>query len=43
MEAITRRDLMDHYAKIWKPNVAYLVVVGDITPEEAGPGRSVLR
>ena len=35
VEAITRQDLMDHYAKIWKPNVAYLVVVGDITPEEA--------
>ena len=35
VEAISRADLMDHYAKIWKPNVAYLVVVGDITPEEA--------
>ena len=35
VEAITRQDLMDHYAKIWKPNVAYLVVVGDITPEAA--------
>ena len=35
VEAITRADVMDHYAKIWKPNVAYLVVVGDITPETA--------
>ena len=35
VEAITREDLMAHYASIWKPNVAYLVVVGDITPETA--------
>ena len=35
VKAITRADLMEHYAKIWKPNVAYLVVVGDITPDEA--------
>lgn len=35
VEAITREDVMNHYAKVWKPNVAYLVVVGDITPETA--------
>ena len=35
VEAITREDLMNHYASMWKPNVAYLVVVGDITPETA--------
>ena len=35
VETITRKDLMAHYASVWKPNVAYLVVVGDITPEEA--------
>ena len=35
VKAITRADLMEHYASIWKPNVAYLVVVGDITPEKA--------
>ena len=35
VEAITREDLMAHYASIWKPNAAYLVVVGDITPETA--------
>ncbi len=35
VEAITRADLLNHYATIWKPNVAYLVVVGDITPIEA--------
>jgi predicted Zn-dependent peptidase len=35
VKAITRADLMEHYASIWKPNVAYLVVVGDITPEQA--------
>ena len=33
--AITREDLMAHYASVWKPNVAYLVIVGDITPETA--------
>jgi predicted Zn-dependent peptidase len=35
VKAITRGDLMEHYAKVWKPNVAYLVVVGDITPSKA--------
>ena len=35
VEAITRANLLNHYATIWKPNVAYLVVVGDITPIEA--------
>ena len=35
VNSITRKDLMEHYATIWKPNVAYLVVVGDITPAKA--------
>ena len=35
VKAITRGDLMEHYATIWKPNVAYLVIVGDITPADA--------
>ena len=35
VEAITRQDLLAHYASVWKPNVAYLVIVGDITPETA--------
>ena len=35
VEAITRKDLMAHYASVWKPNVAYLVIVGDITPTDA--------
>ncbi|MDA8901357.1 insulinase family protein [bacterium] len=35
VESITRKDLLAHYAAIWKPNVAYLVIVGDITPETA--------
>jgi len=35
VKAITRSDLLEHYASIWKPNVAYLVVVGDITPAQA--------
>lgn len=35
VQAITRADLMEHYASVWKPNVAYLVIVGDITPEQA--------
>lgn len=33
--SITRSDLMEHYAQVWKPNVAYLVIVGDITPSKA--------
>ena len=35
VNSITRNDLLDHYAKVWKPNVAYLVIVGDITPAKA--------
>lgn len=32
---ITREDLIGYYEKFFKPNAAYLVVVGDITAEEA--------
>jgi zinc protease len=35
IEAIQRDDLVKYYSTYFKPNVAYLVVVGDITPEEA--------
>ncbi|MFO7972477.1 MAG: pitrilysin family protein [Desulfobacterales bacterium] len=32
---ITREDCMNYYKKYYKPNISYLVMVGDITPEEA--------
>lgn len=32
---ITIDDLKNHYKKFFKPNVAYLIVVGDITKKEA--------
>lgn len=32
---ITLDDLKAHYAKFFKPNIAYLVIVGDITKKEA--------
>jgi predicted Zn-dependent peptidase len=32
---ITREDLMGYYNSYFKPTVAYLVIVGDITPAEA--------
>jgi predicted Zn-dependent peptidase len=32
---ITLDDLKNHYDKFFKPNIAYLVVVGDITKKEA--------
>ena len=32
---ITIDDLKNHYKKFFKPNIAYLVVVGDITKKEA--------
>lgn len=35
VEAITRKDIQDYYNTYFKPNNSYLVVVGDITPEEA--------
>lgn len=35
IEAIVREDLVNYHQTYFRPNVAYLVVVGDITAEEA--------
>lgn len=35
VENITREDLIAYYETYMRPNISYLVVVGDITPEEA--------
>lgn len=35
IEAIAREDLVNYHTTYFRPNVAYLVVVGDITPEAA--------
>lgn len=35
VENITRDDLVKFYTDYWRPNASYLVVVGDITLEEA--------
>ncbi|MFT4679357.1 MAG: zinc protease [Flavobacteriales bacterium] len=35
IEAITREDIIEYYATYFKPNNSYLVVVGDVTPEQA--------
>jgi len=35
VDKITRADLEAYYKKYFRPNVAYLVIVGDITPEQA--------
>ena len=35
IESITREDLLAYHDTYFRPNVAYLVVVGDITPDEA--------
>lgn len=35
LKNITLEDLKQHYAKYFKPNIAYLVIVGDITKKEA--------
>lgn len=35
IENITRNLCMDYYNTYYKPNVSYLVMVGDITPDEA--------
>ncbi len=32
---ISREDIRNFYNTWWKPNISYLVMVGDITPEEA--------
>jgi predicted Zn-dependent peptidase len=35
VDKITRADLEAYYKKYYRPNVAYLVIVGDITPGQA--------
>lgn len=35
VENITRQDLVSYFQSYFKPNVAYLIVVGDITPAKA--------
>ncbi len=35
IENITRMDCMDYYNKYYRPNISYLVIVGDITTEKA--------
>jgi predicted Zn-dependent peptidase len=35
LKAITREDLVAYHSTYFRPNVAYLVVVGDISPAEA--------
>ena len=35
IEAITREDFVNHHDTYFRPNIAYLVIVGDITPEVA--------
>lgn len=35
VKSISRNDLVGYYDTYFKPNVAYLIIVGDITPEQA--------
>ena len=35
LEEITREDLIAYHKTYFRPNIAYLIVVGDITPDEA--------
>ena len=35
LESITLSDVKNHYQTYFRPNYAYMIVVGDITPEEA--------
>jgi len=35
VKAVTLSDIKDYFSTYWKPNIAYLVFVGDITPAEA--------
>jgi zinc protease len=35
VKVITPSDLVAYYTTYWKPNVAYLTIVGDITPDQA--------
>ena len=35
LDNISRQDLVDYHKTYFRPNAAYLIVVGDITPDEA--------
>ena len=35
LENISRKDLVEYHKTYFRPNAAYLIVVGDITPDEA--------
>lgn len=35
LDAITREDLLDYHKTYYRPHAGYLIVVGDITPDEA--------
>ncbi len=35
VEKVNRQDVVNYYETYWRPNIAYLVFVGDITVEEA--------
>ena len=35
IDAITREDLLAYHKEYYRPNAGYLIVVGDITPDEA--------
>ena len=35
LEAVSREDLVSYHDTYFRPNAAYLIVVGDITPDDA--------
>ena len=35
LDAITREDLLDYHKTYYRPHAGYLIIVGDITPDEA--------
>ena len=41
LEKIERQDLVDYHMTFFRPNAAFLIVVGDITPDEAYAKASV--
>ena len=43
LEAIAREDLQAYHRKYFRPNVAYLIAIGDITPEKPKRSQQALR